>query len=217
MCATLSKDGFPAGKLLPLGQTSAPPVTSAVVVETPAVRYLFGSSLGAAWAPAVLATFGSGSSEITVRVIASHGTGAYDAALNADLAARRNSGPALLEGNEQIILSAVAQKQLKAGQVDSRVLLALASMAKDQPIEILRFGNIGSGASGDVPFRFADVATSDAAAGMPGSAYTQALSYAVSAVSAPYQPTSSGTAISGGRTVFRIAFTAPSPLGLFHS
>jgi hypothetical protein len=52
---------------------------------------------------------------------------------------------------------------------------------------------------------------------MPGSAYTQALSYAVSAVSAPYQPTSSGTAISGGRTVFRIAFTAPSPLGLFHS
>jgi hypothetical protein len=215
MCAALSKDGFPSGKLLPLGQTSAPPVTSAVVVETPAVRNLFGSSLGAAWAPSVLATFGSGSAEIAVRVMAPHGTGAYDAALSQDLTVRRGSGPALLEGVKQIILSAIAQKQLNAGQVDSRVLLALASMAKDQPIDILRFGNIGSGASGDVLFRFADIATSDPDTQMTGSVYTQALSGAVSAVNALYQPTSSGTATSGGQTVFRIAFTAPSPLGGF--
>jgi hypothetical protein len=218
MCAALSADHFPAGKLLRLSSTSAIPVTSAVVVVTPAVRDMYGSSLGSAWAPAVLATFGAGNAEVTVRVMAPHGTGAYQAAVSADLAPRRESETALLDNNNQITISDAAQKQLAAGQVDSRLVLAIASLAKDQPIDIVRFGNVGSGASAGVPLRFADMAVSFAAAGMNRSAYIQALQVAVSAITPQYQPTSSGpVAISPGQTVFRVEFAAPSPLGGFNS
>jgi hypothetical protein len=215
MCDALSKDGFPAGKLLRLGPTSLPPVTSAVVVETPAVRDLFGSSLGAAWAPAVLAAFGTGTAQITVRVMAPHGTGTYQAELSDDLTARRGYGLTLLDNNS-IILSSVARQQLSAGQVDSRLVVALTSMAHDEPpLDIVQFGNIGSGASPGVPLRFADLAISEATAtgagGIP--AYEQALSVAVSAVNPPDQPTSSGTTTSNGKTVFRVEFTGPSPFG----
>lgn len=212
MCAALSKDGFPAAKLLRLGPTSLPPVTSAVVVETPAVRYLFGSSLSQAWAPAALATFGTGTAQVAVRVMAPHGTGTYLAQLSNDLTARRNYGGTLLDNN-QITLSSVARQQLSAGQVDSRLVLAIASMAHDQPVDIIQFGNIGSGASPGVPLRFADMAVSEATvAGMSISDYEVALSTAVSAVNPQYQPTSSGTTTSNGKTVFRVEFTSPSPL-----
>jgi hypothetical protein len=211
MCAALSKDGFPAGKLLLLGPTSLPPVTAAVVVETPAVRDLFGSSLSQAWAPAVLVTFGAGTARVAVRVMAPHGTGTYLAELSNDLTTRRQYGGTLLDNN-QITLSSVARQQLSAGQVDSRLVLAVASMAHDQPVDIVQFGNIGSGASPGVPLRFADMAVTDTPPGMSIPDYETALSTAVSAVNPQYQPTSSGTTTSNGKTVFRVEFTAPSPL-----
>src|SRR5204863_6560494 len=58
MCAALEARGFPARDLLVLGPLSRDPRSSAVVVETGAVRALFGTSLDRAWAPAVLASFG---------------------------------------------------------------------------------------------------------------------------------------------------------------
>lgn len=211
MCAALTKDGFPAGKLLRLGPTSLPPVTSAVVVETPAVLYLFGSSLSQAWAPAVLATFGTGTAQVAVRVMAPHGTGTYMSELSNDLTVRRNYGGTLLNNN-QITLSSVARQQLSAGRVDARLVLAVASMAHDQPVDIVQFGNIGSGASPGVPLRFADMAVSDAPPGMSIPDYETALGVAVTAVNPQYEPTSSGTTTSKGKTVFRVEFTAPSPL-----
>ena len=69
MCAALRAHGFPSRELFVLESTSEVPTSSAVVVETPAVLSLFGSSLAAAWAPAVLASFGSGPFLVTVRVI----------------------------------------------------------------------------------------------------------------------------------------------------
>jgi hypothetical protein len=73
MCAALKARGFPPGELLAVGSGSEVPVSSAVVVETPAVLSLFGSSLATAWAPAVLASFGSGPFLVTVRLIDSNG------------------------------------------------------------------------------------------------------------------------------------------------
>jgi hypothetical protein len=64
-----------------------------LVVETSAVRALFGNSLAIAWAPAVLASFGSGTGVITVRVVAPHDADAYQASLEADLADRRDPVP----------------------------------------------------------------------------------------------------------------------------
>ena len=56
-----------------------------MVVETPAVLRLFGSSLATAFAPAVLAAFGSGPSLVTVRAMAPGGAATYQTLLNKDL------------------------------------------------------------------------------------------------------------------------------------
>ena len=126
MCAALRARGFPPGELLALGSASEVPVSSAVVVETPAVLGLFGSSLATAWAPAVLASFGSGPFLVTVRAIDRDGSGAYQTKLNADLADRKAAGAALL-GDAQISVTQLASGQLTTGVVDSRLVLALAA------------------------------------------------------------------------------------------
>ena len=212
MCAALMADRFPASKLLLLGPTSQPPVTSAVVVVTAAVRSLFGSSLGSAWAPAVLASFGSGPAQITIRVMSSHGAGAYQAALSAGLGGRIAYGQVLL--TPQIVLSPMAESQLAAGQVDERVVEAIASLASQKPVDILEFGNVGPDASPSLPLRFADLAVTDSAANQASPAYLRAVQARLSAVSTEFRPASSQT-VHGphGQDVFRVEFAAPSPLG----
>jgi hypothetical protein len=214
MCAALQADGFPASKLVVLGPASADPVPSLVVVETAAVRELFGTSLAIAWAPAVLASFGSGTNAITVRVVAPHGSAAYQAALNAGLASRKSSGVALLH-HSQVTVSAIARSQLLAGQVDPRLLLALASLARHKPIDIVRFGNLGPGASPSLLFRFADLAEAIPAAHMSTAAYAPAAWAVLDAVKAGIRPARAVSAPVQGQAIFRVEFSAPSPLGNF--
>jgi hypothetical protein len=212
MCAALRADGFPASKLVVLGPTTPDPVPSVLVVETATVRELFGSSLGIAWAPAVLASFGSGTSAITVRAVAPHGAAAYQAALNAGLASRQTSGASLLD-NSRITVSATARSQLLAGQVDSRLLRALASLAQHEQIDIVRFGNLGPGASPGVLLRFADLAENIPAAHGDTAAYAGALWAILGGAEAQIRP---ARAVSGpvqGQAIFRVEFTAPSPAG----
>jgi Polysaccharide biosynthesis protein/Polysaccharide biosynthesis C-terminal domain len=214
MCAALAADGFPSRNLDALGPTAPYRVTSAVVVVTAAVRNWFGTSLGSAWAPAVIATFGSGNAQITVRVMAPHGAAAYQTALTADLIARKESGAALLHA-DGISVSTIAEKQLITGQVDSRVLLAIADLAVYQPIDIVRFGNIGLGAGANIPLRFADLAENDQAARMDSSAYVRSMLAHLEALDVQFRPARAETVVlPGGQTVLRIEFSAPSPLGL---
>jgi len=212
MCAALKAHGFPAGQLVVLGPASPDPVRSVLVVETAAVRGLIGRHPAIAWAPDVLASFGSGTGAITVRVVAPHGAAAYRTALNADLVARKTSGAALLK-YPHITVSAAARSQLVAGRVDSRLLLALALLAGREPVNIVRFGNTGPGASPGVPLRFADLAESVPAAHLGRAAYARAVSAVLSGVYARVRP---ARVISGpvqGQAVLRVEFTAPSPLG----
>jgi hypothetical protein len=215
MCAMLTAHGFPRRDLLVLGPASPVPVSSMVVVETPAVESLFGSKFATSWAPKVLASFGSGPAGITVRVIAPHGAAAYRNALNADLAARQNSGRALLNDN-QIVVSATAREQLAAGAVDSRLLVAIAALAGHQPISIVRFGNVGQGADATVPLRFADLAQNDPTAQMSTSAYVQSARTYLNSVNTQFRPARTATiTLPGGQSVLRVEFTAPSPFGVF--
>jgi hypothetical protein len=218
MCAALAKDGFPVGKLVVLGPASpTAPVTSQVVIVTATVRDWFGSSLAAAYAPAVLASFASGSAQVSIRVMAPHGVGAYDAASDSDLAQRKNYGNALLNNlnTSRVTLTAVARQQLAAGHVDSRLVLAITSLAGDQPIDIVEFANPGQGASPDVPLRFADLAGDDPAANMPPPAYLRAMQAAANAPNMVYAPDRIQTAVLPGHgTVIQIEFDAPSPFGL---
>jgi hypothetical protein len=221
MCAALKAHGFPAGKLVMLGPASPDPVPSDLVAETATVRALFGSSLAIAWAPAVLASFGSGPGVITVRVVAPHGAAAYQTSLNADLAGRKRTGAALLN-DSRITVSATARSQLVAGQADSRLLAALAALAGHQPVDIVQFGSLGPGASPGVPLRFADLAESVPAAHMDAAAYMRAAWAVLSRADPRIRPARavSGTlqhqAVSGmlqRQAVLRVEFTAPSPLG----
>jgi hypothetical protein len=221
MCAALKAHGFPAGKLVMLGPASPDPVPSDLVVETATESALFGSSLAIAWAPAVLASFGSGPGVITVRVVAPHGAAAYQTSLNADLADRKRSGAALLN-DSRITVSATARNQLVAGQADSRLLAALGALAGHQPVDIVQFGSLGPGASPGVPLRFADLAESVPAAHMDAAAYLRAAWAALSGADPRIRPARavSGTlqhqAVSGmlqRQAVLRVEFTAPSPLG----
>jgi hypothetical protein len=214
MCAALTAHGFPANKLLVLGSTSPYPRSSAVVIQTAAVKDLFGSSLATAWAPVVLASFQPGAAaEITVRLIAPHGTAAYQSALSADLADRKTTGSSLLN-DSRIAVSVTAQKQLMAGQVDSRLLLAIASLATDHPIELVGFGNIAPGGDPDVPLRFADLAENDQSAHLTGAGYVKAMRASLATVNIQFRPASRTVTLPGGQTVLRVEFTAPSPLGL---
>ena len=157
-CAALTARGFPAHELLVVGPASGDPFRSAAVaVETPAVLSMLGSSLATGWTPDVLASFGSGRPTPPSGWSAPHGAAAYRTSQNLDLAARKTAGAALLN-DSQINVPALAGLQLAAGQVDSRVLLALADLAGQQPISIVQFGNDGPGASTDLPLRFVDLA-----------------------------------------------------------
>jgi hypothetical protein len=215
MCAALAEHGFPARNLLGLSPASSEPLTSAVIVATSAVRDMFGSSLSTAIAPGVLASFGSGPAEITVRVVAPRGVAAYWAALRVDQAARKTNGSALLN-DPQITVSVIAHGQLAGGQVDSRLLLAIASLATNEPIDIVQFGNVGPGVGPGIPLRFADLASNDEAAHLTSAAYLRSLRASLNKLNAQFRPARIMQVLrSGGRTVLRVEFTAPSPLGLF--
>ena len=217
MCAALTARGFPARKLLVLGPASGDPFrTAAVVVETPAVLGLFGSSLATAWAPDVLASFGSGPASITIRVVAPHGAAAYRAQQRLDLAARKTAEAALLLNDSQIQVPALAGLQLAAGQVDSRVVLALADLAGQQPISIVQFGNDGPRASANLPLRFVDLAENVPAAHQTPAAYVRSVRAYLGRAGNKYRPASMTTVVlPNGPTVLRVDFDAPSPFGVF--
>jgi hypothetical protein len=214
VCAALRADGFPARDLLTLGPASRSAAVTTVVVETPVVRQLFGSSLDAAWAPDVLASFGSGADGITVRVVAPHGAAAYQVLLRTGLAARQTVGAALLR-DPRIVMPAAAAGQLDAGLVDSRLLRALTALARQQPISIVGFGNSGPGVSTGLPLRFADLAENDQAAHLTRTAYLRSVRAHLETMRARFGLTAVTTVVPPyGSPVLRVEVTAPSPPGL---
>src|SRR5690242_11470010 len=206
MCAALEDRGFPQHDLLVLGPVSLDPRHSEVVVETSAVRALFGTSLDQAWAPAVLASFGSGTAGITVRIVAAHGTVAYQTALAGELAAGKVAGASLL-ADRRIRLPASARAQLTAGLVDPRLVSALTALSRHLPVSIVQFGNIGRGASAGVPFRFADLSQAGQA-----SQVEQTRSYLNELKGALRPVRTVPVVLPDGQAVLRVEFTAPSPL-----
>jgi hypothetical protein len=217
MCAALRARGLPARDLLVLGSLSADPRHSAVVVETATVRALFGTSLDQAWAPAVLASFGSGPAGITVRVVASHGVGAYQTALAADLAAAKAAGARLL-ADRRITVPATARAQLAAGLVDLRLLSALTALSGHLPVSLAGFGPAGPGASGGVPLLFADLSQASQvsqAAGLTQAGYMRSVRSYLGALAATIRPVRTvPVKLSDGQTVLRVEFAAPSPFAV---
>jgi hypothetical protein len=217
MCAALQAARVPVGRLLVLRPGTADPLGSDIVIATAAVRGQFGTQLERVYAPVVLATFGSGTARIEIRVVAPDGAAAYLAALAADVRARKVAGAQLLH-NSRIHFSSVARGPLVAGQVDARLLVALAALATLHPLAVMRFtGPAAHGATAALPLRAAEIEGAAAASGQrPAS--LQALRAFLSAQHPPYRPSDfTLVAIAPRLSVLRIEYPAPSPLGLLGS
>ena len=212
MCSALVGQGVPAANLLELGSTAADPLQAEVVVVTPAVRDRFGSRLDRLYAPSVVARFGSGAAQVSVRVVAPVGAAAYLTALHQDVASRKAAGLQLL-ANRRIGVTARARTQLTAGEIDSRLLIMLPALAAAHPVQVLSFGDRGPGASPGVPWCSADLSGSGRAAGMTDASYVRWLVGFVRAQLAPFAGSTTILRRDGQSTV-RVAFSAPSPVGL---
>jgi hypothetical protein len=214
MCSELETQGYPAKYVRTLA-SAATLKTSGVVVVTPTALQLFGSSLVTAWAPAALATFGSGDSAISVRVVAPKGAAAYELAARQDQAERALSESALTQA-KSITVGGIAAQELNSGLIDGRLMEAVTDAAAAEPIDIVDFGNAGTGASSGIPLRYADLAANDSAATMSVSAYVQALRSSMNAGPGP-RPDRTQLLTVDGQQVLRVEFLAPSPFGVLSS
>jgi hypothetical protein len=216
MCAVLEAHGVPAGRLLTLTPGRSDPLGSDLVVATAAVRDRFGARLAGVYAPVTLASFGTGTARIDVRVVAPDGAAAYWAALAADVRARASAGAQLLR-NRSIHVSAAARTALADGQVDPRLLVTLAALAHLGRLDITGFGGPSPGESAGVPLRSAEIT----GAAPPGSRHPvslRSLMVVLQAQRAPYVPSSLEIVrIPPGGAVLRIGYPVPSPLGLLRS
>jgi len=201
MCAALGAHGVAASRLMPLGPSGLSASGADVLAASPSSL----PSLARA-APVLLASFGSGASMIEVRAPAPGGAAAYQHAVRADLAARRSAGAQLLRSG-RLVAGARNAGQLRAGAVDSRLLIMLAMLASQHYWRVVAFGDASPGVP-SAPLRQAVITGPDARA------LAAALALA-RAQRTPYQPAQATVVgVSGGQQGLLIDFAAPSPLGL---
>jgi len=200
MCAALQAQGVAASRLMPLTPRAPSPRGAAVVViSAPAA-----TQLTEAYAPAVIASFGSGAARIDVRAAEPGGAGAYQTALRADLAARMSAGSQLLR-NHRIRFTAQDAAQLRAGEVDTRLLATLAALSSQYSFSVAAFGDASPG----VAVLYRDVTITGTSQSIAG-----ALAL-VKAQVPPYLPGQAAmTQLATAPAVLSIEFAAPSPLGL---
>ena len=211
VCADLVRNGFPSSNLLPLGPGSNDPLGSDLVVATATVRNQFGSRL-AVYAPAVIASFGTGNARIDIRWVYPDGAKAYRAALPAALRARKAADAQLLT-NSNIWLSATAKEQLRSGQIDPWLPLLLALMAHSHPLRIVDFASQSPGGGPASLMRWVDVATTVKAAHLTRAAYLGWMRSFIDTQRAEYQPVwVQQVTLPNGQAVLRIGYGAPSPL-----
>ena len=195
MCAALQEQGVAAGRLMPLRSAASPPGAGVLAISPAA-----GGQLAGQYAPALIASFGSGGNRVEVRAVEPGGASAYRAALRADLAARRAAGSQLLR-NSHIRFTGPGAAQLRAGGVDARLLATLAALASQYAFRVTGFGDASPGA----PVLFREVSITGVGRGLAA-----ALAM-IRAQNPPYLP---AHAAAVGQTGLSIEFAAPSPLGL---
>jgi serine/threonine protein kinase len=212
VCQDLAGRGFPSADLLPLGPTSTDPLGSALVVATAAIRAQFGGRLESVYAPATIASFGSGNARIDIQLVFPGGTASYRAVEQTALRARKTAG-ALLLANSQIEVSAKARAQLLSGDIDPRLPQLLAIMAHSHQVRIVDFVDQSPGGGPASLLRSVDLATVDPAAHLTHAAYLGWMQAFIDAQTAQFLPTwAQPVTLHTGQTVLRIGYSAPSPL-----
>ena len=215
MCQALQAGGVPAADLLVLRSGRAEPLRSAVVVVTAAVKKMVGSRRLAADAPAAIASFGSGAGRISIRLIFPRGAAAYATALRREIADRKAAGTSFVLLDSQVTRSAAVRRELRGGQVDTRLLLTLGEVASQSRVSIVAFGDRGPGASSGIPFRSADLVITGGKAGSALAGQVQQMSVFVHQLAGFYAGARIQTVrLADGQDGVRIEFTAPGRFGL---
>jgi serine/threonine protein kinase len=212
VCTDLANSGFPSANLLQLGSMSNDPLGSDLVVSTADVRAQFGSRLASVYAPAIIASFGSGSARIDIRLVFPGGAKGYSTAQDAAVRAR-DAVDAQLLTNRAISLSATARAQLISGEVDPRLPPLIVLMAAGHPLRIVDFLSQSPGGGPASLLRWADFATAVPAAHLTPAGYERWMSAFVNAQRAQYRPAwAQQVRLPDGQAVLRIGYGAPSPL-----
>ena len=205
MCRQLRLDGFPAGRLKPLGGGVRALLGTGIVVATPAVRSQLGPRLSAAYAPQVIASFGSGAARVDVRAIAPAGPAAFRTQLAAEQTALASAGRQLL-GNKNIQASPSARAALAGGQVDARLLAILSLLSAQRPVRLVAFTG-GPGAGSGVPLRGAQIGVSSPSA-------RSAVVALLDAQQGPYRPAAVTVIGGGSQALVAVRFDAPADLNI---
>jgi hypothetical protein len=214
MCSALVAHGFPAPNLVSLRPSALDPLASEMIAATAVLRSQFGSRLTSVYAPITVASFGAGSAQVDVRVVAPDGSPAYLRQFRADLAARKAYGAQMLH-NSKIVVAPPARHQLVSGMVDSRLLATISTAAhRGNRLRIVSFGIAAPGATSGVPVRSAVIASTVSGA-KASSAVLDKLRRFWLGQQAPYLPASTQIVPeASGQRALRIQFAAPSQLGL---
>jgi serine/threonine protein kinase len=212
VCADLASRNFPSANLLRLGPGSTDPLASDLVVATADIRAQYGRRLSTAYAPVVIAGFGSGNARIDIRWVFPGGTTEYRAIQGAALRGRKAADARLLT-NSQVALSAAARAQLLSGNIDPRLPMLIAAMAYAHPVRIVDFVDQSPGGGPGSLLRSVDLATADSAAHLTRAAYLGWMRAFIGIQRAQYRPAwSQPVTLHTGQAVLRIGFGAPSPL-----
>lgn len=202
MCEEVQHNGFPAAKLTTLPPAAHGPLASAVVVATPVIRNQFGARLASAYAPLVLASFGSGAERVDIRVVAPGGAAAFESQLAAEHTQLIAAGAQLLR-NMNIEAGPAVRAALMAGQADSRLLVTLSALASEMPLRLVSLDDSSPGASTAVQLRGAEIGAASPAG------LTAVLAF-LRAQQAPYLPAAVAiTRGASGQSVVTVRYDAP--------
>ena len=210
VCNDLASNGFPLSQLSPLGPGSNDPLGSTLLVATATVRNQFGSRL-AVYAPALIASFGTGNARIDIWWLYPGGAAAYHPALPSALRSRQGAGAQLLT-NGNIRLSTAAKEQLLSGQVDPSIPELLAIMAHSHPVYVVDFASQSPGGGPASLLRWVDLATTVKAAHLTRAAYLGWMLSVIDTQRAEYRPWIQQVPLRTGQVVLRIGYGAPSLL-----
>jgi hypothetical protein len=211
VCTDLVSRGFPSANLLTLGPASTDPLGSDLVVATAVIRAQFVGRLASVYAPAIIASFGSGNARIDIRLVFPGGTARYRAYEQEALSARKAADAQLL-ANSQIKVSATARAQLLSGDIDPRLPLLIAAMAASHPVRIVAFVNQSPGGGSASLLRSVDLAAVDRAAHLTQAAYLGWIEAFRDWQRAQYRPAWVQPVTLRTGQVVLIGYAAPSPL-----
>lgn len=204
MCHEAQVAGFPAGQLFILQPTAPDPLGGLLVIATQAIRNQFGTRLASLYAPLVIARFGSGPEEVDVRYIPPGGVAGFGAQQAADLKGRVQAGQQL-STNSNLQIGSVARAELRAGQVDPRLLATLGILTHEMVVRLVAFDVSSPGVGSAIPLRGALIG-----AKTPGGLATILAVLGQQTNFAPAQMHE--IRLANGQSVVMVRYGAPSPV-----